>query len=170
MSDTDFNTWPEFLDVVRRLPPNGRIGLDPCSNATSLVDAVTSYTAIENGLAQSWRGHGLVFMNPPHGRSPHNIEPWLEKAHREFLDPRWKHRAEDAEDEFLALIPSKTDTAWFHDHARQFPGICFVRGRYAFWQHGVKTEGNGKFAHLVLYVGPRLDRFKHLFRPMGWVL
>lgn len=58
MSDHNFNTPPEFLALVRQLSPTGRIGLDPCSNATSMVDAVTSYTKETNGLAHSWRGMG----------------------------------------------------------------------------------------------------------------
>jgi len=65
MNQWDFNTPPELLEQVRQLDARG-IGLDPCSNAYSLVDARTAWDGTgQDGLIPSWRGHGLVFMNPP---------------------------------------------------------------------------------------------------------
>jgi hypothetical protein len=167
MSDSDFNTPPEFLDRVRQLAPDG-IGLDPCSNATSLVAARVSYTIETNGLAHTWRRHGLVFQNPPHSKSPHNIEPWAEKAYREFVMQRGQSVHELLHDQFVGLWPAKTDTAWFQDHASQFPEKCFLRGRMKFWQNGRVTAGNGKFAHLVVYAGAQRALFRTLFEPLGW--
>src|SRR5258708_4362388 len=90
MSDHNFCTPPELLAKVRLLDPKWGIGLDPCSNEFSSVRAKTEWCgagpATDDGLAQSWRGHGLVFMNPPHSMSPNNIEPWMEKAYNEFFD------------------------------------------------------------------------------------
>lgn len=161
MSDHDFNTPPWFLDLVEGLGP---IGLDPCSNATSLVKSRKAYTIETNGLAHAWFGEGLVFMNPPHSHSPHNIEPWMEKAHDDFIT-LGIHR--NTRDQFVGLVPAKTDTAWFHDYGVPFHKM-FLRGRMKFWQRGKETEETGKFAHLVLYAGHQPDLFKHLFREHGW--
>ncbi len=157
------NTPPDFLDLVRVLAPKNRIGLDPCSNASSTVDARVSYTEKQNGLLRSWRRFGLVFVNPPHSMSPYNIEPWMEKAWEEFI---WE--APDKGDSFVGLVPAKPDTAWFHDHASLFPGKCFLRGRLKYWQNGKETPGPGKFGSLVLYAGPELELFHDVFGPLGW--
>lgn len=160
MSDHNFNTPPDFLnDFVR---PLGRIGLDPCSNQHSMVDAVVSYDILANGLRQSWRGHGLVFMNPPHSHSPFNIEPWMVHFAQQF-------QTVSNDDQFIGLVPAKTDTAWFHECASQADAWCFLRGRLKFWLNGVDTGSTGKFANLVFYRGLQVDKFKDLYRTIGWV-
>lgn len=165
MTASDFNTPPEFLTLVRQLDPRG-IGLDPCSNETSLVQALRTYTREDNGLTQSWRGHGLVFMNPPHSQPPNNIEPWMAKAFTEF-SPTLRSATFD---QLVALVPAKTDTGWFHNHAICADRACFLRGRLQFWQGGQPTGGHGKFANLVLYFGTRVERFEHIFSSKGLIV
>lgn len=166
MSDFNFNTPPELLAKVRLLDPKRGIGLDPCSNDMSMVEAKTSYVGPQNGgvdgLAESWRGRGLVFMNPPHSMSPNNIEPWMRKA--------WSDCGviETSGDQFVGLIPAKTDTAWFHDYAVKFKGKCFLRGRPRFWLNGAPMPGPGKFASMLIYAGNKPDLFKSIFGEMGW--
>lgn len=133
-----------------------------------MVQAKTSYTVEDNGLVHSWRGHGLVFMNPPHSKSPNNIEPWMEKAHLEFVLPAYD-RYSPSRDSFVGLIPAKTDTGWFHEHAQYFASKCFLKGRMKFWHLGAVTEGNGKFAHLVIYHGTSTGLFKLHFHDLGWI-
>lgn len=67
-----------------------------------------------DGLHGSWGGR-RVFCNPPYGR-------WVE---------RWLAKAREAE---LAvyLLPSRTDTRWWHDHAMRADEIRFLRGRLTF--------------------------------------
>ena len=169
MSRHDFNTPPDILDRVRMLDPRG-IGLDPCSNATSLVHARTSWNEDDNGLnaGRLWRGHGLVFMNPPHSMSPYNIEPWIEKAWLEFVSPM-RETLFRGGDQFVGLIPAKTDTAWFHDFAVPFHKL-FLRGRPRYWQDGKATPGPGKFASMLIYAGAHPDRFGKAFADMGWIV
>jgi hypothetical protein len=167
MTSSDFNTPPWILDLVRQLSPNG-IGLDPCSNEHSMVNATTTYTIKDNGLALSWRGYGLVFVNPPHSTSPHNIEPWMEKARVEFLDQR-PSRYDRKSDHLVMLIPAKPDTAWFHDVATKFAVRCFLRGRPRYWLNGAVTPGPGKFASMVTYHGPSAGRFISIFADHGWL-
>lgn len=172
----EWNTPPDFLSVVRRLDVQRRIGLDPCSNATSIVNARTSYTKRDDGLAQSWRGHGLVFVNPPYDF----VDPWVAKGVAEFVERgmraplrRSAVQSHDASrDQLLMLVTSKTDTRWFHDFALRFDRQCFVRGRLKFLRpvrRVNRVAGNGRFASLVLYAGEHGDAFETLFAPLGWV-
>ena len=170
MSDFDFNTPPWFLDLVRKLSPTGRIGLDPCSNSFSVVSAEEIYRPPDDGLAHSWRGHGLVFVNPPHSMSPNNIEPWMKKAHEEFIGKPLDTFDDTPQDQLVMLVPAKTDTEWFHRHASKFVAHCFLEGRPRFWHQGRETEGPGKFASLVIYHGPNTGIFMGIFGPYGWIV
>jgi len=74
ISDLGSNDWntPEYLLEYVRQFFGGTIGLDPCSNASSTVGAVTNFTfPEEDGLTQPWRSGGVrgtnVFVNPPYG-------------------------------------------------------------------------------------------------------
>lgn len=168
MSDHDFNTPPWFCDLVRTLHPKG-IGLDPCGNEHSYVGAKTTYTIETNGLAHSWRGHGLVFMNPPHSLSPFNIEPWVEKTIQEFVF-KPLDRELDPGDGFVGLVPAKTSPLWFHSIITECKSRCFLRGRIKFWHLGQETAGPGKFDSLVIYIGHASGNFKRAFEPLGWVV
>jgi hypothetical protein len=164
MSDHEFNTPAYLLDLFRKLDPKRGIGLDPCANRWGKVHAHEEYTRLTNGLSHSWRGHGLVFMNPPHSMSPNNIEPWMAYAWEQFIELPAGNG-----DQFVGLVPAKTDTEWFHAHGRAFIGKCFLRGRLKFELHGKPTPGNGKFASLVLYEGEKLGLFQELMEPLGWL-
>ena len=69
--------------------------------------------------AISWAGH-RVFCNPPYGRT---IGNWLAKGREADLA--------------VFLIPSRTDTAWFHDYALKADEIRFFRGRLKFAENHV---------------------------------
>jgi site-specific DNA-methyltransferase (adenine-specific) len=79
------------------------------------------FTIRENGLKQDW-SNDVVFMNPPFGRE---IGKWMQKAYRESLDGAT----------VVCLIPSRTDTAWWHDYAVKGQ-ILFLRGRVKFVRNG----------------------------------
>lgn len=78
-----------------------------------------------NSLAVSW--HGLKgWLNPPYGKE---VVPFLAKACADRIHPDgW------ARDGALvvALIASRTDTRWWHDHVNQADEVFFVRGRIKF--------------------------------------
>ncbi len=178
MSSHHFNTPPDLLAQIRKLSPQGFIGLDPCGNESSQVEATTEWWGPGvrnrhhrgNGLVESWRGHGLVFMNPPHSMSPNNIEPWMEKAYVEFCD--WTMMTEKCSDpdQFVGLIPAKTDTAWFHQFVTEFPVRCFLKGRPKFWLDGQPMPGPGKFASMLIYAGNQPMKSRTLFAPLGWIV
>ena len=72
----------------------------------------------ENGLEQSWKGE-RVFCNPPYSE----ISKWCEKAFYESKNPNTL---------IVMLIPSRTDTRYFHDYILHRAEIRFVKGRLKF--------------------------------------
>ena len=77
------------------------------------------YTEESDGLAQNWDSES-VWCNPPYGRV---IRDWVEKASQQQTGT------------VVMLIPSRTDTAWFHDYIYQKAEIRFIRGRLKFGGH-----------------------------------
>ena len=92
-----------------------KFDLDPCTPGGGLthVPADNHYTKKEDGLESEW--FGRVWCNPPYGRG---INGWLKKC------------AEHGE--AIALVPARTDAAWFHEATRTADLILFPRGRIKF--------------------------------------
>jgi hypothetical protein len=67
---------PSLLD-----PIGLEYGLDPCAPTSGYyaVRARKVFTIADDGLSQSWRGHGLVFCNPPWSEERRAVVPWLRK-------------------------------------------------------------------------------------------
>src|SRR5258707_15383538 len=86
---SDWCTPPEILECVYRM---GSIGLDPCGHPKALVKARNIWTGPEHQDAdaldgRSWRGHGLVFMNPPYGKG---LDHWVTLAREQFQGVNFK--------------------------------------------------------------------------------
>ena len=90
--------------------------LDPCATDEN-AKCKMYYTISENGLEKSWTGH-CVFCNPPYSQ----IQKWVKKS------------AEEARKgaTVVMLIPSRTDTRWFHDYIYNKAEIRFIKGRVRF--------------------------------------
>lgn len=72
----------------------------------------------EGGLDRRWGSR--TFLNPPYGRE---IGKWLAQAVNESI---WGST-------IVCLIPSRTDTKWWHDYVLQYASeIRFLRGRLKF--------------------------------------
>lgn len=128
------------------------ISLDPCSNSTTHpnVPAQAHFTRAENGLSRSWWGN--VYMNPPYGD---DVAAWVS-----YLMDQYAAGEIDAA---IALLPARTDTAWFqplYDHT-----LCFIRGRITF----VGADNGAPFPSVVVYCGMHADLFYSAFRDMGRV-
>lgn len=74
-----------------------------------------------NGLMREWKSP--CFVNPPYSE----IGPWMEKA---MIESK-------AGKTVVLLVPSRTDTRWWHDYAMKAREIRFIRGRLKFC--GAKT-------------------------------
>ena len=104
-----------------------RFTLDPCTPGQ-----------VWDGCAISWAGH-RVFCNPPYGKG---IDKWLAKGREAVLA--------------VYLLPARTDTHWFHDHALKADEIRFLRGRLKFVEGHVinrepwSKEGGAPFPSMIV--------------------
>lgn len=125
--------WTTPAQVVRDLEHEfGPFTLDPCATTESAV-APRFYTIETDGLAHSWAGE-RVFVNPPYSA----CGAWMAKAHAESA------RASIV----VCLVPSRTDTAWWHAHAMAGE-VRFVRGRLRF--NGAKKDAPFPSAIVVFH-------------------
>lgn len=156
MSNDHWNTPPEVLDPIRAFGP---IALDPCDNATSVVQA--AHVCVD-GLAEEWTpaAHGepgLTFVNPPYS----DVTPWIAKAQTEAARGV----------EVVMLLPADTSTRWFHDvlvaRASYHPdALLYYRRRIKF----LGANGSPKFPSLLAYWGKDASAFREHFSPHGWVV
>lgn len=71
-----------------------------------------------NGLKREWSPF-KCWMNPPYGR---NISSWMKKAYEESQRGAL----------VVCLIPSRTDTKWWHKWVMKSAEIRFISGRISF--------------------------------------
>lgn len=110
----DWETPPRVFErIAERFGP---FALDaaalPCN-----AKVAPFYTPDDDGLILPWLNP--TFCNPPYGRA---LPAWLKKAIRE------QARGITS----VLLLPSNTDTAWFHDLVLPYAALEFVRGRINF--------------------------------------
>lgn len=99
------------------------------------------YTPETDGLSQSWNVGGAVFCNPPYGRE---IGKWVQKAFEEARGGAT----------IVLLIPSRTDTSYFHDYIYGKAEIRFIRGRLRFTDDDGNASDPAPFpSMLVIYNG-----------------
>ena len=110
----EWSTPQEFFNSINK---EFEFDLDPCATLEN-HKCDKYYTIEEDGLSKKWGGH-RVFCNPPYSQ----INKWVEKAFRE-----------SKEDNTLVvmLIPSRTDTRYFHNFIYKRAEIRFVKGRLKF--------------------------------------
>jgi site-specific DNA-methyltransferase (adenine-specific) len=142
----DWCTPEVVLERVRRVAP---IGLDPCSNRHSIVNADHTIRPPRDGLKATWTGKGLIYVNAPwSARKPVQlITPWLAKCHAAWL----------LSAEAIALVPARVDTIWWHDYCE--PPHCAAR---CIWKGRVTFLGATHPAPIpvaLIYWGPRPGRF-----------
>lgn len=75
------------------------------------------FTPETDGLTQAWLGS--CWMNPPYGRT---IGQWVGKAYESALQGAT----------VVCLLPSRTDTQWWHEYVTKADEVRFVRGRVRF--------------------------------------
>mgnify|MGYP004417313964 CR=1 FL=1 len=103
--------WSTPKDVYDALDKEFNFNDDPCP--LGWVGA--------SGLEREWGDR--VFVNPPYSE----IKKWVEYAYWQANDPLTKKKRV-----IVMLIPSRTDTRWFHDYVMKATEIRFIRGRLKF--------------------------------------
>lgn len=113
------STWATPWNFYRQLDAEFHFTLDVCAEPWS-AKCPRYFTAEQDAFKQPWAGE-RCFMNPPYGRGKNSVRPWLEKA------------ASREAALLVALLPSRTDTIWFHDIVfAEADVIRFVKGRLYF--------------------------------------
>ena len=151
----DWNTPQDVLDPVRAFAGPTGIGIDPCSNATSIVGARTELRLDRghDGLAVPWGGHGRAYVNPPYTRR--DLPRWIRKVvHEARLGV-----------EIILLVAARVDTKWFAP-LWTADAICFWRGRIVF----IGAVSGATFPSALVYFGSRAADFDDHFRSLGQVV
>jgi site-specific DNA-methyltransferase (adenine-specific) len=119
-NSVEWETPPHVFDLLDK---EFHFTVDVC--ATSENRKCEKYFDQErDGLRQSWAGE-VCWMNPPYRRQ---VGRWLKKAYEEARSGAT----------VVCLLPSRTDTAWWHDYVMRATEIRLVRGRLYF------GDGNGR--------------------------
>ena len=107
--------------LFRELDKEFNFQLDPCTSTSSPNNLNTPHCFLypeQDGLYEDWSKYKSIFVNPPFKYA----YKWLKKA------------KEESEKGCLVvvLVPSKTETKWWHEFALQANEIRFVRRRVTF--------------------------------------
>lgn len=98
--------WKTPKELFKELDKEFNFDFDPCpSNPTF------------DGLNIEWGKSN--FVNPPYGNE---IKKWCKKAYEEYLKDKI----------VVMLVPSRTDTKWWHDFIMKAKEIRFIKGRLKF--------------------------------------
>jgi hypothetical protein len=102
--------WATPKSLYEYLDRHYHFDFDPCPLQSTF-----------DGLSIEWGDRN--FVNPPYSK---NVE-FLKKGYQQYLKEKLS----------VFLIPSRTDTRYFHDYCMKGQEICFIKGRLHF--------GNEKF-------------------------
>jgi site-specific DNA-methyltransferase (adenine-specific) len=134
-TETDVWATPQWL--FDALDKEFGFTLDPCTDGTN-AKCKKFYTMQENGLLQDW-GTETVFMNPPYSE----CADWMRKA----------YGAAQEGATVVCLVPSRTDTDWWHRYAMKGE-VRLLRGRLKFGE----ATTNAPFPSAVIVFRPQAFR------------
>ena len=130
------DTWETPQDFFDKLDAEFHFTLDVCALPSS-AKCSRYFTPEDDGLAQDWSGE-IVWMNPPYGKT---IGAWMAKA----LDATTKGAT------VVCLVPSRTDTRWWHSYVEGKAEVRFVKGRLKFGG----SKNSAPFPSAVVIFRPR---------------
>lgn len=116
--------------------------LDPCTDKNNWLGTNKFYTKKDDGLKQDWKGE-QVFVNPPFSQVEDKKirKGWAWKCYNEGIK----------ENTFVVLIlPSRTDTKYFHDYIMKANEIWFCKGRVNFLLNGKKPDNGATFPLAII--------------------
>jgi len=120
--------WSTPQPVFDKLNAEFNFDMDVCADPDN-AKCPTWYSHTD-GLSSYWGG--TCFLNPPYGRN--QIDPWLAKA-------LWIASIDWAT--VVCLVPSRTNSPWWHEYAMKATEIRFVRKKLSFFGgKGVPFWGN----------------------------
>jgi len=133
--------WETPQELFDKLNAKFHFETDVCATSEN-AKCARYYTPEEDGLRQNWQG--VCWMNPPYGRE---VGKWVRKAYDSALQ---------GDATIVCLLPSRTDTAWWHDYVLRaklegFADIRFLRGRLKF----VGSKNSAPFPSVLVFFGRR---------------
>lgn len=134
-------TWTTPLELFNKLNNEFHFTLDVCATHYSFK-CKKYFTPEEDGLIQDW-SNDICWMNPPYGK---DITLWMKKAYEESLRGAI----------VVALIPSRTDTKYWHDYCMNAAEIRFIQGRLKFGD----SENSAPFPSAIVVFDNRVDTLK----------
>ena len=123
--------WETPQWIFNKLNDEFCFNLDPCGNKEN-HKCETYFDKEQDGLSKNWGGC-RVFCNPPYSQ----ISKWVEKCYRESREDKTL---------VVLLIPSRTDTRYFHDFIYNRAEIRFVKGRLRFGE----SKENAPFSSMIV--------------------
>jgi len=146
-ASTEWATPQWFVDRLAEEFAPGGFDLDPAARDWSAKAPVYySLDRGEDGLELPWFGN--VWVNPPYGRGKIGWR-WLSKMVHEVT--------EGAAELVVALMPARTDTAWWHElvmpNAAEIRLVC---GRLTFEREDGATQHGATFPSAILVFRRRL--------------
>lgn len=162
--DEHWCTPKSIVDAVR-VAFGGRIELDPCSHARSVVRAANEWLPPDaDGLAEEW-DFATIFVNPPFRSGAgvgRGVGDWLEKC----ADAKRRHSAH-----VVALVPAAvTSPAWQRSVWGCAQAVCFLYAERIDFHVEGRPIGGVKTPCAVVCWGGRFAAFERAFAPLGAVL
>lgn len=109
-------TWETPDALFAELNDEFAFTVDVCAESAT-AKLPRHWSPAESAWWQPWAGE-TCWMNPPYSE----VSKWMSKA----------VEASEAGATVVALVPSRTDTRWWHDYAMKADEIRFLRGRLKF--------------------------------------
>jgi len=109
--------------------------LDPCATPEN-AKCKRWFTKEDDGLSKTWYGE-TVFVNPPYS----NLAEWVEKCYKE---------GQKAVTTVVMILPSRTDTRYWHDYVMKASEIWFCKKRVNFLMNGIKPKAGATFPLAVV--------------------
>jgi phage N-6-adenine-methyltransferase len=144
MFSSKSNEWTTPQWLFDELNKEFEFTLDPCSTHEN-HKCNKYYTNEDDGLKQDWSGE-VVFVNPPYGNQ---LRIWVKKCHEESQKPNTI---------VVMLIPSRTDTSYFHDYIYNKAEIRFLRGRLKFGD----SKNSAPFPSMIVVFNPNKNNLTNV--------
>jgi site-specific DNA-methyltransferase (adenine-specific) len=148
LKPAETDVWATPVWLFEALNREFGFTLDPCSDGSNAKCEVF-FTPTENGLLRDWGTH-TVFMNPPYSE----IADWMRKA----------YGAAQEGATVVCLIPSRTDTSWWHEFVMKGE-IRFIRGRLKFGD----AKNSAPFPSAIIVFRPREFKLVSIDTPFSSV-
>ncbi len=133
--DQTWQTPPALLNAILQAAGRDEFDLDPCSPRNDgPVSALAHWTEADDGLSRPWRG--MIFVNPPYSRG---LPKWVAKCAAEAAGGA----------AVIGLVPSRTDTRWWHSHVAGQAAVIMLKGRLKFGD----GQGSAPFPSAIVVWG-----------------